>query len=72
MKTVRNGMKTIYTASITPAHNHKFGLLMKVPTPIAYTTGDNPRDQHFVYSPASNTAPRVTRRVNKLKEAWGV
>lgn len=47
----------------------KFGL--RDTNPIAFTTGNDPRDQHYVRQ--TNGQPtRITHRVNKLKQAWGV
>lgn len=51
----------------------RFGWVNTTPshaTPIAFTTGDHPLDQH--YHRASTATPTITHRVNKLKQAWGV
>lgn len=53
----------------THEFNTKFGLQYSAPV-VAFVTGNDPHDQHFV-RPASTPA-QVTRKVNKLKQAWGV
>jgi hypothetical protein len=45
----------------------KFGLVHT--TTVAFVTGNDRHDQHFV---RKNTPAQITRKVNKLKQAWGV
>lgn len=52
----------------THEFQQKFGLVHT--TPVAFVTGNDRHDQHYVR--ANNTPAQVMRKVNKLKQAWGV
>ena len=38
-------------------------------TRIAFVTGNNPYDQHYV---RLSRTPKIVRKASKLKQAWGV
>ena len=53
----------------THEFQQKFGL---VHTTVAFVTGNDRHDQHFVRQSTKNTPAQIMRKVNKLKQAWGV
>lgn len=55
----------------THEFNAKFGLQYRAPV-IAFVTGNDPHDQHYVRQTQTSTPAQIVRKVNKLKQAWGV